>query len=122
MQARRDPAFDAEFRSELAHYVGRPSPIYHARRWSERLGGAQIYFKREDLNHTGATPATEFGGHTVAVIDHEQAILLQMQVRKYRMANDLRGYQTPGGVCVDLAAVRFPAARAASVNALIRPW
>jgi tryptophan synthase beta chain len=53
-QAQRDPAFDAEFRSELAHYVGRPSPIYHAARLSRELGGAQIYLKREDLNHTGA--------------------------------------------------------------------
>jgi len=53
-QARRDPAFGAEFRHELKHYVGRPSPVYHARRWSEMLGGAQIYLKREDLNHTGA--------------------------------------------------------------------
>jgi tryptophan synthase beta chain len=52
--ARIDPAFKAEFEYELAHYVGRPSPIYHARRWSEMLGGAQIYLKREDLNHTGA--------------------------------------------------------------------
>jgi tryptophan synthase beta chain len=52
--ARRDPAFDAEFRAELAHYVGRPSPIYHAARLSRELGGAQIHLKREDLNHTGA--------------------------------------------------------------------
>ena len=52
--ARNDPTFKAEFEYELAHYVGRPSPIYHARRWSEDLGGAQIYLKREDLNHTGA--------------------------------------------------------------------
>ncbi len=52
--ARADPAFKAEFEYELKHYVGRPSPIYHARRWSELLGGAQIYLKREDLNHTGA--------------------------------------------------------------------
>jgi tryptophan synthase beta chain len=44
----------AEFRSELAHFVGRPSPIYHAARISRELGGAQIYLKREDLNHTGA--------------------------------------------------------------------
>ncbi len=51
---RADPDFVAEYERELAHFVGRPSPIYHARRWSERLGGAQIYFKREDLNHTGA--------------------------------------------------------------------
>jgi tryptophan synthase beta chain len=53
-RAKADPAFWAEYHHELAHYVGRPSPIYHARRWSEALGGAQIYFKREDLNHTGA--------------------------------------------------------------------
>jgi tryptophan synthase beta chain len=43
-----------EFEWELKHFVGRPSPIYHARRWSREIGGAQIYFKREDLNHTGA--------------------------------------------------------------------
>ncbi|MBH9576455.1 tryptophan synthase subunit beta [Inhella proteolytica] len=49
-----DPEFLAEFRDELAHFVGRPSPIYHARRLSEELGGAQILLKREDLNHTGA--------------------------------------------------------------------
>ena len=52
--AQADPAFRAEFEYELKHYVGRPSPIYHAKRWSERQGGAQIYLKREDLNHTGA--------------------------------------------------------------------
>ena len=51
---RTDAEFVEEFRSELKHFVGRPSPIYHARRWSGMLGGAQIYFKREDLNHTGA--------------------------------------------------------------------
>ena len=51
---RNDPDFIAEVESELAHFVGRPSPIYHAKRWSEKLGGAQIYLKREDLNHTGA--------------------------------------------------------------------
>ena len=49
-----DPEFVAEFEYELKHYVGRPSPIYHAKRWSSLLGGAQIYLKREDLNHTGA--------------------------------------------------------------------
>lgn len=52
--ARADADFMAEFRRELKHYVGRPSPIYHARHWSAHLGGAQIYLKREDLNHTGA--------------------------------------------------------------------
>ena len=51
---RVDPEFIAEFKDELKYFVGRPSPIYHAKRWSQMLGGAQIYFKREDLNHTGA--------------------------------------------------------------------
>ena len=49
-----DPDFQAEFDKDLAHYVGRPSPLYHAERWSNKLGGAQIYLKREDLNHNGA--------------------------------------------------------------------
>lgn len=49
-----DPEFIAEFERELKHFVGRPSPVYHAQRMSEDLGGAQIYLKREDLNHTGA--------------------------------------------------------------------
>ena len=48
-----DPQFLAQFDYDLAHYVGRPSPVYHAERWSQQLGGAQIYLKREDLNHTG---------------------------------------------------------------------
>ncbi len=52
--ARRDPQFIAEFEYDLKYYVGRPSPVYHAKRLSEQLGGAQIYLKREDLNHTGA--------------------------------------------------------------------
>jgi tryptophan synthase beta chain len=51
---REDPGFQAELAWELDHFVGRPSPIFHARRLSESLGGAQIYLKREDLNHTGA--------------------------------------------------------------------
>ncbi|MDI1303194.1 MAG: tryptophan synthase subunit beta [bacterium] len=49
-----DPGFLAEFDRDLSFYVGRPSPLYHAERWSRELGGAQIYLKREDLNHTGA--------------------------------------------------------------------
>ena len=52
--AQRDPEFVAEFEYELKHYVGRPSPVYHAKRLSDEAGGAQIYLKREDLNHTGA--------------------------------------------------------------------
>ena len=51
---RDDADFQAEFSHELRHYVGRPTPIYHAKRWSAHLGGAQILLKREDLNHTGA--------------------------------------------------------------------
>jgi tryptophan synthase beta chain len=50
----KNPEFLAEYHYELKHFVGRPSPIYHAKRWSNELGGAQIFFKREDLNHTGA--------------------------------------------------------------------
>ncbi|HZQ75258.1 MAG TPA: tryptophan synthase subunit beta [Burkholderiales bacterium] len=53
-RARKDPEFDAEYRYELKHYVGRPSPVYLAKRLTEKCGGAQIYIKREDLNHTGA--------------------------------------------------------------------
>jgi tryptophan synthase beta chain len=51
---RKDPEFIAEFQRELKHFVGRPSPIYHADRLSREIGGAQIFLKREDLNHTGA--------------------------------------------------------------------
>jgi len=52
--ARRDPAFDAEWRRLLRDYVGRPSPLWFAERLTEHLGGARVYFKREELNHTGA--------------------------------------------------------------------
>lgn len=51
---KNDPEFQAEFDYDLKHYVGRPSPLYHAERWSREIGGAQIWLKREDLNHTGA--------------------------------------------------------------------
>lgn len=51
---RQDPEFLAEFAYDLKHFVGRPSPIYFAERWTKKVGGAQIYLKREDLNHTGA--------------------------------------------------------------------
>jgi tryptophan synthase beta chain len=53
-QLKDDPNFQAEFDKDLAHYVGRPSPLYFAERWTRELGGAQIFLKREDLNHTGA--------------------------------------------------------------------
>ena len=54
LRLRNDPAFVAELDRDLKHYVGRPSPIYHAERLSKKIGGAQILLKREDLNHTGA--------------------------------------------------------------------
>jgi tryptophan synthase beta chain len=54
LRLRKDPQFIAELDRDLKHYVGRPSPIYHAERLSKKIGGAQILFKREDLNHTGA--------------------------------------------------------------------
>ncbi len=53
-EARRDPAYHLQLQDLLTHYVGRPSPLYFAERMTERLGGAKIYFKREELNHTGA--------------------------------------------------------------------
>jgi len=53
-EAKADPAFQAELDGLLAHYGGRPSPLYHAERLSEHLGGAKIYFKRDELNHTGS--------------------------------------------------------------------
>ncbi len=49
-----DPDFQQELDQDLAHYVGRPSPLYEAKRWSRSIGGARIFLKREDLNHTGA--------------------------------------------------------------------
>ena len=52
--AKADPSFDAELAYYLTHYVGRPSPLYYAQRLTERLGGAKIYFKRDELNHTGS--------------------------------------------------------------------
>jgi tryptophan synthase beta chain len=54
LRLRKDPEFIAELERDLKHYVGRPSPVYHAERLSKKIGGAQILFKREDLNHTGA--------------------------------------------------------------------
>ena len=51
---KNDASFQHEFDYDLAHYVGRPSPLYFAERWTKKVGGAQIYLKREDLNHTGA--------------------------------------------------------------------
>ena len=60
--AKADPAFHADLRYHLTHYVGRPSPLWFARRLTERLGGAKIYFKRDELNHTGSHKANNCMG------------------------------------------------------------
>ena len=70
--ARVDPAFIAEFEHDLAHYVGRPSPIYHAERLSDEVGGARILLKREDLNHTGAHKINNTIGQALLAQPHGQ--------------------------------------------------
>ncbi len=64
-QVRHDKEFQRELAYELEHYVGRPSPIYHAKRLSDKCGGAQIFLKREDLNHTGAHKINSTVGHAL---------------------------------------------------------
>jgi len=65
-QAKADPKFQAELDYYLKHYVGRPSPLYYAPRLTEKLGGAKIYFKRDELNHTGAHKINHRTGPDVA--------------------------------------------------------
>jgi len=92
---RNDPEFQAEFAAELKHYVGRPSPVYHARRWSERFGGAQVYLKREDLNHTGAHKINNTVG---------QALLARHMGKKRVIAETGAGQH---GVATATVAARF---------------
>jgi tryptophan synthase beta chain len=92
---RNDPEFVAELADELTHFVGRPSPIYHARRWSAQLGGAQIYFKREDLNHTGAHKINNTMG---------QALLARRMGKKRIIAETGAGQH---GVATATVAARF---------------
>ena len=94
-ECQQDPAFMAEFEYELKHYVGRPSPIYHARRLSERYGGAQIYLKREDLNHTGAHKVNNCIG---------QALLARRMGRKRVIAETGAGQH---GVATATVAARY---------------
>ena len=94
-RARNDAGFMAEFRHELRHYVGRPSPVYHARRWSEQLGGARIYLKREDLNHTGAHKINNTIG---------QALLARRMGKKRVIAETGAGQH---GVATATVAARF---------------
>jgi len=93
--SREDREFAAEFERELKHFVGRPSPIYPARRWSQMLGGAQIYFKREDLNHTGAHKINNTVG---------QALLARKMGKKRVIAETGAGQH---GVATATVAARF---------------
>lgn len=67
-KAKKDPAFAAQMKSFLTHYVGRPSPLYYAERMTEHLGGAKIYFKRDELNHTGAHKVNNVLGQILLAI------------------------------------------------------
>ena len=95
LRFRDDPEFKAEFAYELKHYVGRPSPIYHAKRLSDDLGGAQIYLKREDLNHTGAHKINNAIG---------QALLARRMGKKRVIAETGAGMH---GVATATVAARF---------------
>jgi tryptophan synthase beta chain len=93
--ARGDQQFQAELRRLLRHYVGRPSPLYHAERLSRHAGGAQIYFKREDLNHTGAHKINNTLGQA----------LLTMRMGKRRVIAETGAGQH--GVATATACARF---------------
>jgi tryptophan synthase beta chain len=94
-EAQADPAFAAEFAHVLKHYVGRPSPIYHAQRLSDKLGGAQILLKREDLNHTGAHKVNNCVG---------QALLAQRMGKPRVIAETGAGQH---GVATAMVAARY---------------
>jgi tryptophan synthase beta chain len=95
LRYQHDEDFKAELAYELKHYVGRPSPIYHAKRLSEHLGGAQIYLKREDLNHTGAHKINSAMG---------QALLARRMGKKRVIAETGAGMH---GVATATVAARF---------------
>ena len=94
-EARQDPAYHAELNHLLTHYVGRPSPLYFAERMTERLGGAKIYFKREELNHTGAHKINNVLGQ----------ILLALRMGKKRIIAETGAGQH--GVATATACARF---------------
>ncbi len=91
----QDPGFLAELDEELRQYVGRPTPLYFARRWSEHLGGARLYLKREDLNHTGAHKVNNTVG---------QALLARRMGKKRVIAETGAGQH---GVATATVAARF---------------
>jgi tryptophan synthase beta chain len=93
--AKADPAFKAQFEDLLEHYVGRPSPLYFAERLTEHLGGAQIWFKREELNHTGAHKINNCIGQ----------ILLAMRMGKTRIIAETGAGQH--GVATATVCARF---------------
>ncbi len=93
--AQADPAFEAELSSFLTHYVGRPSPLYFAERLTEHLGGAKIYFKRDELNHTGAHKINNVMGQ----------ILLARRMGKKRIIAETGAGQH--GVATATACARF---------------
>ncbi|MCP5334215.1 MAG: tryptophan synthase subunit beta [Oceanospirillaceae bacterium] len=94
-QLKNDPAFLAQFDHDLAHYVGRPSPLYFAERLTELAGGAKIYLKREDLNHTGAHKVNNTIG---------QALLAKFMGKKKVIAETGAGQH---GVATATVAARF---------------
>lgn len=84
---KHDPEFLREFDHDLAHYVGRPSPLYHATRWSRELGGAQIYLKREDLNHTGAHKVNNtIGQALLAKLSGKQRVIAETGAGQHGVA------------------------------------
>ena len=93
--ARKDPAYEAELNDFLEHYVGRPSPLYFAERLTEYLGGAKIYFKRDELNHTGAHKINNVMGQ----------ILLARRMGKTRIIAETGAGQH--GVATATACARF---------------
>lgn len=95
LKLRNDPEFLAAFDSDLAHYVGRPSPLYFAKRLTEQCGGAQIWLKREDLNHTGAHKINNTIG---------QALLARFMGKKKVIAETGAGQH---GVATATVAARF---------------
>jgi tryptophan synthase beta chain len=93
--AKADPSFQAELDDFLEHYVGRPSPLYFAERMTEHLGGAKIYFKRDELNHTGAHKINNVMGQ----------ILLARRMGKKRIIAETGAGQH--GVATATACARF---------------
>ena len=96
-QLKNEKSFQEEFQHELKYFVGRPSPVYYAKRLSEKLGGAQIWLKREDLNHTGAHKVNNTVG---------QALLARHMGKKRIIAETGAGQH--GVASATVAAERWP--------------